>query len=216
MKKIIISIILILGFTACSNDSGNMHKKGIYMLIDTSGTYTKELEKTQRIINYTLAKLNAGDSFVVASIDTGSFSEKDTIAKVTIDDRPSKANQQKRAFQKAIVDYIKNVKSSTYTDITGGILQATEYLNEKKSNTKTIMIFSDMKEELKKGYIRDIDLKLEGFNVIALNVTKLKSDNMDPREYMKRMEEWKNRVEVGGGNWEIINDLEKLDGLIKE
>ena len=215
MKKIIISIILVLGFTACSNDSGN-HNKGIYMLIDTSGTYTKELEKTQRIINYTLAKLDAGDSFVVASIDTGSFSEKDTIAKVTIDDRPSKANQQKRAFQKAIVDYIKNVKSSTYTDITGGILQATEYLNEKKSNTKTIMIFSDMKEELKKGYIRDIDLKLEGFNVIALNVTKLKSDNMDPREYMKRMEEWKNRVEVGGGNWEIINDLEKLDGLIKE
>ena len=44
------------------------------------------------------------------------------------------------AIQKAIAKYIKNVKSSTYTDITGGILQATEYLNEKKSNTKTIMI----------------------------------------------------------------------------
>lgn len=215
MKKIIISIILILGLASCSNDSAN-HNKGIYMLIDTSGTYTKELEKTQRIINYTLAKLNAGDSFVVASIDTGSFSEKDTIAKVTIDDRPSKANQQKRAFQKAIAEYVKNVKSSKYTDITGGILQATEYLNERATNTKTIMIFSDMKEELKKGYIRDIDLSLEGFNVIALNVTKLKSDNMDPREYMQRMEEWKNRVEIGGGNWEIINDLEKLDGLIKE
>ena len=218
MKNIIISIIslvIVLGFSACSSDSANEHNRGIYMLIDTSGTYTKELDKAQRIINYTLAKLNSGDSFVVASIDTASFSEKDTIAKVTLDDRPSKANQQKRAFQKRIDNYIKNVKSSKYTDITGGILQATEYLNEKDTNKKTIMIFSDMKEELKKGYIRDISLSLDGFNVLALNVTKLNSDNIDPREYMDRLEEWKNRIELGGGNWDVINDLEKLDNLVK-
>ena len=216
MKNIIISLILVFGLAACSSEKGNTHNKGVFMLIDTSGTYTNELEKAQRIINYTLAKLDSGDSFVVASIDTGSFSEKDTIAKVTLDDRPSKANQQKRAFQIAIDNYIKNVKPSKYTDITGGILQATEYLNEKATNTKTIMIFSDMKQELKKGYIRDIELSLDGFNILALNVTKLKSDNMDPREYMDRLEEWKNRIELGGGNWEVINDLEKLDSIIKD
>lgn len=216
MKNIIIGLILVFGLAACSGEKGNTHSKGVYMLIDTSGTYTNELEKAQRIINYTLAKLDSGDSFVVASIDTGSFSEKDTIAKVTLDDRPSKANQQKRAFQKAIDDYIKNVKPSKYTDITGGILQATEYLNEKGTSTKTIMIFSDMKEELKKGYIRDISLSLDGFNVLALNVTKLNSDNINPKEYMDRLEEWKNRIEIGGGSWEVVNDLEKLDGLIKE
>jgi len=216
MKKILLGLILILGFSACSNNSQEQNSKGIYMLIDTSGTYTKELDKAIRIINFTLSKLNAGDSFVVASIDTASFSEKDTIAKVTISDTPSKANQQKRAFQKSINNYVKNVKSSRYTDITGGILQATEYLKERGQRNKTIMIFSDMKEELKKGYIRDINLSLEEFNVIALNVTKLKSDNKDPREYMDRLEMWKNRIELGGGEWKVINDLEKLDTLIKE
>ena len=216
MKTLILSFLLVLGFSACSTGPHTSHNKGIYMLVDTSGTYTKELEKAQQIINYTLSQLDAGDSFVVASIDTGSFSEKDIIAKITFDDRPSKANQQKRAFAKKIQEYIKQVKSSPYTDITGGILQATEYLNERDTQTKTVMIFSDLKQELKKGYIRDIPLSLEGYEVVALNVTKLRSDNIDPREYMSRLSLWKARVEKGGGTWGVINDLERLDDLIKQ
>jgi len=216
MRSFIISIMLIVSFTACSTGPHQSHSKGVYMLIDTSGTYTKELEKAQQIINYTLAKLSSGDSFVVASIDTGSFSEKDIIAKVTFDDRPSKANQQKRAFQIKVNEYVKGVKSSPYTDITGGLLQAIEYLNERGTRQKTVMIFSDLKQELKKGYVRDIPLAMDGFDVVALNVTKLRSDNIDPREYMQRLETWKGRVEDGGGKWDVINDLERLDKLIKE
>jgi len=216
LSFILISIVIALGFSACTTGPHKAHNKGVYMLIDTSGTYTKELEKAQQIINYTLAKLNSGDSFVVASIDTGSFSEKDIIAKVTFDDRPSKANQQKRAFQQQVNDYVKSVKSSPYTDITGGLLQAIEYLNERDTRTKTVMIFSDLKQELKKGYVRDIPLALDGFDVVALNVTKLRSDNIDPREYMDRLKLWKNRVEEGAGKWDVINDLERLDKLIKE
>ena len=150
MRHLFLAVVLMLSFNACSTGPHQAHNKGVYMLIDTSGTYTKELEKAQQIINYTLAKLNSGDSFVVASIDTGSFSEKDIIAKVTFDDRPSKANQQKRAFQHKVNDYVNNVKSSPYTDITGGLLQAIEYLNERGTRQKTVMIFSDLKQELKK------------------------------------------------------------------
>lgn len=215
MKVFLLSLVFILGFSACSTGPHKAHNKGVYMLVDTSGTYTQELRKAQQIINYTLSQLNAGDSFVVASIDTGSFSEKDIIAKITFDDRPSKANQQKRAFQQKIESYIQSVKSSPYTDITGGLLQATEYLNERDTRTKTVMIFSDLKQELKKGYIRDIPLSLDGYEVVALNVTKLRSDNIDPREYMDRLEMWKESVEKGGGKWEVINDLERLDKLIK-
>jgi len=215
MRGLIVSIIMIFGLSACSTGPHKAHNKGVYMLIDTSGTYTKELKKAQQIINYILSQLDAGDSFVVASIDTGSFSEKDIIAKITFDDRPSKANQQKRAFQQKIENYIVGVKSSPYTDITGGLLQATEYLNERDTRTKTVMIFSDLKQELKKGYVRDIPLVLDGYDVVALNVTKLRSDNIDPREYMSRLELWKSRVEKGGGKWDIINDLERLDQLIK-
>ena len=209
-------LLLPILLTGCSSDSDNgAYNRGIYLLGDTSGTYTQELNKGQQIINYTLAKLNSGDTFVVASIDTASFSEKDIISKITFDDRPSKANQQKRIFKEKIDQYVKQVKSSQYTDITGGILQATEFLNERNSRDKTILIFSDLKEELKEGYIRDIPLTLQGFEVVALNVTKLRSDNIDPREYMDRLEKWSRRVEEGGGHWKVINDLERLDKLIQ-
>jgi len=216
MRSFIIGLMLLFGLMACSTGPHKAHNKGVYMLIDTSGTYTKELKKAQQIINYTLSQLQSGDSFVVASIDTGSFSEKDIIAKVTFDDRPSQANQQKRAFQIKVDMYIKNVRSSPYTDITGGLLQATEYLNERDTRKKTVMIFSDLKQELKKGYNRDIPLSLEGYEVVALNVTKLRSDNIDPLEYMDRLKLWKGRVEKGGGQWDVINDLERLDKLVKE
>jgi threonyl-tRNA synthetase len=185
------------------------------MLIDTSGTYTQELIKAQHIINVTLTKLYPGDSFAVARIDTGSFSEKDIVAKVTFDDRPSIANHQKRVFKEEIDKFVKTVKPASYTDITGGILQAVEYLNEKNPRKKTILIFSDLKEDLDKGYVRNIQFKLKNFNIIALNVTKLNTDNFNPQEYLSRLEEWQARVESSGGTWKVTNDMDQLDQMFR-
>ena len=187
---------------------------GVYLLLDTSGTYSEELKKAQSIILYTLSKLQPTDSFAVARIDTGSFSEKDIIAKATFDDRPSTANGQKRAFADAIKAFVDRSEAATHTDITGGVLQAIEFLNEKNSGRKTILIFSDLQEDLAKGYVRDVPLDLKGFEVVALNVTKLRSDNFDPREYLARVDNWRERVEKSGGRWRMINDLERLDGLL--
>ena len=187
---------------------------GIYMLLDTSGTYREELQKAQQIIRYTLSRLDAKDSFAVARIDTASFSEKDIVAKTTFDDRPSTVNRQKRLFAEDIGQFVEEVQSSPYTDITGGLLQAVEFLNEKNTGIKTILIFSDLKEDLKDGYIRDISFDLDGFNVIALNVTKLRSDNIDPREYLTRLDDWQSKIEKFGGQWQVINDLDGLEGLL--
>ncbi len=194
----------------------NSHNRGVYMLLDTSGTYTVELNKAQQIINFVLAKLEPTDSFAVARIDTGSFSEKDIVAKATFEDQPSQANRQKMQFRNIIDRFVKEVRGSAYTDITGGLLQSTEYLDERGPARKTILIFSDLKEEVKPGFIRDIPLRLHGYEVVALNVTKLRTDNIDPREYMQRIEEWKARVEAGGGRWRVINDLEQLEGIFSE
>lgn len=198
--------------SGCS-DQGPTNR-GVYLLLDTSGTYTKELGNAQKLVNVMLVKLESNDSFAVARIDTGSFSEKDIITKVTFTDRPSEANQQKRHFRDDMDKFVKNVKSSRFTDITGGLLQAAEYLNEKAPGKKTILIYSDLKEELPKGYVRDIPFQLEGFDVIALNVTKLRSDNVDPREYMDRLEEWQRRIEEGGGTWRVVNDMDKLEKIL--
>lgn len=187
---------------------------GVYLLIDTSGTYSAELTKAQDIILFTLSRLEPADSFAVARVDTGSFSEKDIVAKVTFNDRPSTANQQKRVFAGEIKEFVDHSAAAPYTDITGGLLQAIEFLNEKGTGRKSILIFSDLKEDLAKGYVRDVPLELKGFEVVALNVTKLKSDNFDPREYMERVDAWRARVESSGGQWRMINDLERLDGLL--
>jgi hypothetical protein len=212
MKKIIayviVPLILSIGCTDVKSRS-----KGIYMLLDTSGTYAVELKKAQSILNYLLGVLQPGDTLAVARIDTGSFSEKDIVAKVTFDDRPSVANGQKRGFSRKIDKFVSDVKSSTYTDISGGILQAIEYLDESGSGQKYILIFSDLKEDLAEGYKRDIPFQLPKFNVIALNVTKLRGDNIDPTVYMERVEKWRAEIESGGGKWGMINDLERLDNI---
>lgn len=209
-------VIALFALTACSNESESVpDTRGVYMLMDTSGTYTQELEQARRVINFTLADLKPGDSFAVARVDTGSFSEKDIVTKATFDSRPSVSNEQKRIFQANITSFLEGVKSSTHTDITGGILQAVEYLNETGAGHKTILVFSDMKEDLREGYVRDeIPLSLSGYRVVALNVTKLRADNVDPRNYLDRIASWKQRVESGGGEWKVLNDLERLESLL--
>src|SRR6202007_2239609 len=111
--------------------------------------------------------------------------------------------------------FVDQSPPAAYTDITGGLLQAIEFLNEKHPARKEILILSDMKEELASGYVRDVPLDFHGFDVVALNVTKLRSDNFDPRLYLTRLDEWRARVEKGGGHWRVINDLDHLEGLLE-
>ena len=183
---------------------------GVFLLLDTSGTYAGELERARSVINYLLGTLDPGDSFGVARIDGGSFSEKDILMRVTFDERPSVANDQKRLFMENAGAFTDTVSSASHTDITGGVLQAVEWLNEVGPGRKTVLIFSDMEEDLPDGFIRDFPIELDGVRVIALNVTKLRPDNVDPRVYMTRLEAWRQRVESGGGEWTVINDLERL------
>jgi len=212
MKKLLLASLSTL-VVSCSGSSVPANT-GVYMLLDTSGTYAEELDKAEQIIRYTLSKLGETDTFAVARIDTGSFSERDIVAKASFDDRPSAVNRQKRAFAQQVAEFVDDADPSPYTDITGGMLQAVEFLNEKGTARKAIFLFTDLKEDLEEGYIRDIDLPLEGFEVIALNVTKLRSDNIDPREYLGRLEEWQGKVEKTGGEWRVINDLDGLSGLL--
>lgn len=209
---LIAMIAAVAGLGSCTQSAPDT--RAVYMLLDTSGTYTTQVKKAQGIVKYLLATLNPGDSLALARIDSGSFSEKDIVAKVSFDLRPSKANEEKRAFLQAVDKFATNVKSSQYTDITGGMLQAIEFLNETGAGHKYILVFSDLKEELKHGQIRDFPISFNGIHVVALNVTKLRSDNVDPREYMQRVDQWSKRVKDGGGKWKVINDLDRLDNLL--
>jgi hypothetical protein len=202
-----------LGMAGCGDERS--HAQAVYMLVDTSGTYAQEASKAQVIINYLLGTLQSGDSLAVARVQSRSFSEKDIVAKATFDSRPSQANAQKRAFRDRISDTFSKVSGSRYTDITGGLMQGAEYLTETGAGSRTIIVFSDMQEELDKVTQRDFPINLKNIRVVAVNVVKLKTDNVDPRRYMGRLEAWQKRVEgAGAREWRVINDLERLDALL--
>jgi hypothetical protein len=214
-KRLFLLCLALLGagFSAGCGDSRS-HAQAVYVLIDTSGTYAQEAAKAQVIINYLLGTLQPGDSLAVARVESRSFTEKDIIVKATFDVRPSQANAQKRAFREKSDAFLKNVKQSRHTDITGGLLQGAEFLNETGAGTKTIVVFSDMQEELDKVTVRNIPMNLKRIRVVAVNVVKLSTDNIDPRRYFGRLEAWQKRVVAAGASeWRVINDLERLDAI---
>jgi len=190
--------------------------QAVYLLVDTSGTYAQEVDKAQLLVNYLLGTLQPGDSLAVARVRSRSFSEKDIVAKATFDGRPSQANLQKRALRDQVESFTRASRSSPYTDITGGLIQGALFLNETGAGKKTILIFSDMQEELDKSTVRDFPFDLKGIRVVAVNVVKLRTDNIDPRRYLGRLEEWEKRVQAAGAReWRVINDLEHLDGVLR-
>jgi len=213
IKRLLVVSLLLAGVSACTDQRS--HSQAVYMLVDTSGTYAQEVRKAQIIINYLLGTLQSGDSLAVARVRSRSFNEKDIIAKVTFDSRPSQANAQKRAFRDKIDAFVKSVSGSAYTDITGGLIQGGMFLNETGAGKKTILIFSDMQEELDKATVRSFPISLKDIRIVALNVVKLKADNIDPRRYLGRLEAWQKRVEnAGASEWRVINDIEHLDAML--
>ena len=212
LKRLLLALAILIA-AGCGDPRS--HSQAVYVLIDTSGTYALEAAKAQLIINYLLGTLQPGDSLAVARVESRSFSEKDIIAKATFDSRPSQANAQKRGFREATDAFLKNVKQSRYTDITGGLLQGAEFLNETGAGTKTIVVFSDMQEELDKVTVRQqVPMNLKRIRIVAVNVVKLNTDNIDPRRYFGRIEAWQKRVVAAGASeWRVINDLERLDSI---
>lgn len=215
MRRLLAAACVALLVAGCADKGSHAH--AVYLLVDTSGTYAKELPRAEQVINYLLGTLNPGDSFAVARVKSRSFTEKDIVAKATFTKDPLAANQQKRAFKEQAVRLREKSKGgSAYTDITGGVLQGAEFLNETGAGRKTILIFSDMQEELDKQVKRNVPLNLVGIRVVALNVTKLSTDNVDPRRYSGRLDAWEKRMrEAGASEWRVVNDLEHLERVFR-
>ncbi|MBW2637701.1 MAG: VWA domain-containing protein [Deltaproteobacteria bacterium] len=216
MRKAILGILIIAALFCMPNcTDSKSHAHAIFMLIDVSGTYAKEVGKAESVVSYLLGELQAGDSLMLSGINSRSFSEKLIITGATFDSRPSKRNAQKKMISAAMQEFVSKKESSAHTDITGAMIQATSYLNETGCKNMTILIFSDMQEDLDKKTIRDFPIDMQGIRVVALNVTKLRSDNIDPRLYLDRLKWWKERVITAGADeWVVMNDLTRLEGYL--
>lgn len=207
--------LVLAGLTACSIDKQS-HAQAVYLLVDTSGTYAQELDKVRPLVGYLLGTMNPGDSFAMARVKSRSFSERDIVTKITLSRDPLQANAQKRAIHEQVASFAKSTKQgSAYTDITGGIIQAAEFLNETGAGRKSILIYSDMQEELDRQTVRDFPINLQGIRLVALNVTKLTTDNVDPRRYLDRMAWWEKRVTTAGAkSWRVVNDMDHPERIL--
>jgi len=212
-----IKLALLISFSiivlhACSK---TRERRAVYVLADTSGIYNNQFDKIQNVMRHLLGALQAGESLAFARIDGESFNETDIVARMSFDLRPSIANSQKRAFLESVDLFGKSNTPGKYTDITGGILQAIEYLNETQAKQRYILILSDLKEEIKKGQVRNFPISFNGIHVAVINIAEQKNDIVESGKYLERVEVWTDRVEQGGGDWKLISDMERMDEIVE-
>lgn len=215
MKRICLALLVsLLCLAAGCTQVGGQHARAVYVLLDVSGSYNQKLDDANPVINYLLGTLNSGDSMTVAKIDSASFTEKDVVAKVTFDQRPSVANQQKRVLREQLDQFFQDRHPSDNTDVSGAMLQAAQALDESGAGHRYILVFSDLDQDLPKGYVRNSKLPLDGAEVVAVDVTKERADNVNPQRYLDRLDHWQKIVTADGGRWEVVNDLDRLDRVL--
>ena len=64
IRTVAVPVVLSISLLGCGQKAAN--NQGVYMLVDTSGTYRNEIDKAAQIVYYTLARLEPTDSFAVA------------------------------------------------------------------------------------------------------------------------------------------------------
>lgn len=201
----------LLAGAGCSD--GRAHAHATCVLVDVSGTYDDQRPEVARIVRTgVLPKVRPGDTLMLLRIDGDSYGKENVEASVTFDSQPSRANAQKLALAERLDRFAAARKRARFTDISGGILLAAEYLRETRAGRKTLLIFSDLKEELPPGAKRTLGAhELDGIDVVAMNVKRLQADKLDPAAYRKRIATWGTRLSASGAaSWKVVLDPEEL------
>ncbi len=210
--KVRLSVGVALGLLLAGCAQTEDPRRAAYVLMDISDNYVQELASAQALTRFLLAELQPGDTLGALFIDNSSYSDRNVIAQTTFDARPSLATQQKRQFYGEVDDFVSGIQvPSAHNDITGGILLATERLADVEAGQRVLYVFSDMAEDRPPWLDRDFPIALDGIEVVAMNVTKLRSDNQSPRAYRERLANWQSWVEESGGSWRVVNDLQQLE-----
>ena len=196
---------------ACAD--GRRYDQALCVLIDVSGTYADQREEVVRILkSEVLPNIEPGDTLLVLRIDGESYEKENVEVLVTLDARPSRANAEKLGIAQRLDQLAKREVAARHTDIPGAMMLGSEYLSELASGSRVMLIFSDMEEDLAPGTRRT--LRADEFadtHVVAMNVKRLRSDNLDPAVFRSRLASWEKRVLASGGlGWRTFMDPAKL------
>jgi hypothetical protein len=201
----------LLSLAACTDSSS--HANAVGVLVDVSGTYVEEKGDVVTLMKRAiLPELEPGDSLVVVRIDDRSFEKENIEATLHLDVRPSKANAQKLETAAVLDRFAARRDRANHTDIRGAMMLAADHLRETGAANRTLVIFSDLEEDLPKGMVRDLgESELEGVHVVAMNVKRLQADNANPAVYRERIAMWEKRVRgSGASDWTVVLDPERL------
>jgi hypothetical protein len=214
MKRL--SLLALPLLLSCS--SGKNYAQAIVALVDVSGTYADQKPEVVNVIKRgILPKLQPGDSLFVIRIDDESYKKANVEGGITLDVRPSRANAQKLAFATQMDQFAAKRQRSRHTDIRGAMMLASEYLKETGAGQRTMVVFSDMEEDLPKGVKRTLAPdEFAGMRILAMNVKKLSADNINPTVYRQRLANWQQQATSHGAKeFAIVLEAEKLDELLE-
>ena len=214
-----LSVVLILCCAIMSCNDSMPESHAVYVLIDRTGLYAQSFDDVRATTRVLLSKLEPGDSLAIARIDNELFSVEDVVVAVTFSSRPSNANKQKRALLNAVDKMTSDTDVGSYTDITGGMLQATEWLNTTRATHKLIIVFSEFPDEPRAGYMREFPVNFNNAVVMVWNVTTSLPGNgvtlTESSSFSERAMAWQSRVIAGGGRWRVINDTAEIMSVIE-
>jgi hypothetical protein len=213
--------LAILALTALALGCGESRRydQAIGVLIDVSGTYSDERKETVNVIKRDiLPHMVPGDTLIVIRIDSESYDKENVESLLTLDRRPSHANAQKLAMARKLDAFAGESHGSQHTDIPGAMMLASEYLTEVGSDSRVMLIFSDMQEDLPPGSKRMLaEDELQGTHVAAMNVKRLNRDTADPAVFRDRLSAWEVRAKSAGAlDWRTFMDSTKLPEYLAE
>ena len=214
MRRLILPLLL-----CCACTSSKNYAQAVCALVDVSGTYADQKEEAVHVIERgILPRLNPGDSLFVIRIDDESYRKSNLTAGVTLDVRPSRANAQKLALATQLDAFAHKAEKTRHTDIRGAMMLGAEYLKESGAGTRTMVVFSDMQEDLAKGVVRDLAAdEFTGMRIVAMNVKKLGADNDNPTVYRDRLASWdKEARKHGARDFQVLLQPERLQELMEQ
>jgi hypothetical protein len=215
IKTALLGAVLATSVAACSDNKS--YETSYCALVDVSGTYAGEKGSVVKTIKAGIVpQMIPGDSLFFVMIDSNSYSEENLVTKLTLDYRPTKANEQKLAVAKKLDEFGKGNAYSKLTDVSGGLMLCADYLKSTKSGTQVMFVFSDMNEELPKGVVRKFaENEFDGIDIVAMNIIKLNKDSANPEVYRDRLQDWDKRTTASGArSWHTLIDATKIPEYI--
>lgn len=205
-----------LAVGACEERSATA--SAVYGLLDVSKSYFREVDRALRTLRATMGFMRAHDSFAVAEIGACSFTDDAVLLSFTAPDRPTERQRLLAAYGQKLAEYGGRLKPAGNTDIRGALLQAAQYLAARQAAARTIVLFSDLEEDLPPHCRREPTLPtiLRGMEVIATNVTRLPEDNREPARYARRLDGWRKLVEAAGARWKVAPDATEVTSLFRD